>query len=59
MRTTGVSPLHAIWLLVFAVDASLPHRDRAHVLGALALLVLFGVLVVSEVRSARRTPLDD
>lgn len=59
MRTTGVSPLHAVWLLVFLVDATLPHRDRAHALGALALLVLFGTLVVGEVRSARRSSVED
>lgn len=59
MRTTGVSPLHAVWLLVFLVDATLPHRDRAHALGALALLALFATLVISELRSSRRDPLDD
>jgi len=55
MRSTGVSPLHAVWLLVFLLDAALPHRDRAHALGALALLALFATLVVGELRSARRT----
>jgi hypothetical protein len=59
MRTTGVSPLHAVWLLVFLVDATLPHRDRAHALGALALLVLFATLVVGEMRSAGRASADD
>jgi hypothetical protein len=59
MWTTGVSPLHAVWLLVFLVDATLPHRDTAHALGALALLLLFGTLVVGELRSARRTSFDD
>jgi len=55
MRSTGVSPLHAVWLLVFLVDAVAPNRDRAHALGALALLALFATLVIGEMRSARRT----
>ena len=58
-RTGGGWALHALWLLVFAVDASLPHRDRAHVVGALALLLLFGTLVIGEWRSARGSTYDD
>lgn len=54
MRSTGVSRWYALWLLVFLVDAAAPNRDRAHALGALALLALFATLVAGEVRSARR-----
>jgi hypothetical protein len=56
---TRVSPWHGLWLLVFALDAVAPNRDRAHALGALALFVLFAVLTVSEHRSTRGRALDD
>lgn len=48
-----MSALHGLWLLVFAVDASLPGRGREHRLGALGLGLLFAVLLVTELRSSR------
>jgi hypothetical protein len=46
-----MSALHGLWLLVFAVDASLSGRGRDHQLGALGLGLLFAVLLVAELRS--------
>lgn len=51
-RPAKLSALHGIWLIVFAVDAALPGRGQAHQLGALALGLLFGVLLLSERRSS-------
>ncbi len=48
-----------LWLAVFAVDASLAGRGRGHQIGALMLGLLFAVLVVSEVRAARRGSYDE
>jgi hypothetical protein len=45
---------HVLWLVVFAVDASLQGRGRGHQMGAVGLGLLFGVLVVSEVLATRR-----
>ncbi|HUR15372.1 MAG TPA: hypothetical protein VM097_12895 [Mycobacteriales bacterium] len=53
------SLLPVLWLAVFAFDASLAGRGRDHQLGALALGALFAVLVVGEVRAARREAADD
>jgi hypothetical protein len=41
---------YALWLVVFAVDASLVGRGWDHRLGALLFLLFFGFLIVSEVR---------
>lgn len=45
---------HAVWLLVFALDATLEGHGRSHQMGAVALALLFGFLVVSEVVATRR-----
>lgn len=42
---------HALWLVVFAVDASLVGRGWDHRLGALMFLLFFGFLILSEVRN--------
>jgi hypothetical protein len=47
----SLSLWHGLWLTVFALDASLVGRGDAHRLGALGFLLLFGWLVVTEVRS--------
>ena len=57
-RPDAVSAWHGVWLLVFAVDASLAGRGRGHQVGALALGVLFAALVVSEVLATRRSTRD-
>ena len=49
----------ALWLAVFAVDATLTGRGRSHQVGALGLGLLFAFLVVAEFRAARRGPYDD
>ena len=49
-----LSMWHVLWLVVFAVDASLQGRGRGHQMGAVGLGLLFGVLVVSEVLATRR-----
>jgi hypothetical protein len=49
-----VSAWHVLWLLVFALDASLQGRGRGHQMGAVALGLLFAVLVVGEVIATRR-----
>ena len=50
----SVSMWHVLWLVVFAVDASLQGRGRSHQMGAVGLGLLFAVLVVSEVVATRR-----
>ncbi|HUR51850.1 MAG TPA: hypothetical protein VMZ11_06990 [Mycobacteriales bacterium] len=55
----AVSVWHVLWLLVFAVDASLQGHGRAHQMGAVGLGVLFATLVVSEVVATRRQSYDD
>jgi hypothetical protein len=45
---------HVLWLVVFAVDASLQGRGRSHQMGAVGLGLLFAILVVSEVLATRR-----
>jgi hypothetical protein len=50
----GVSLWYVLWLVVFAVDASLQGRGRSHQMGALGLGLLFAILVVSEVVATRR-----
>lgn len=45
---------HVVWVLVFAIDAVLQGRGRSHQMGAVALGLLFGALVVSEVLATRR-----
>ena len=57
-RTDAVSAWYGVWLLVFAIDASLAGRGRDHQLGAAALGVLFATLVVSEVLATRRSSRD-
>jgi hypothetical protein len=52
--TGGVSWMHAGWVLVFAADAARGGHETAHQLGAIALGLLFGVLLVSELRSNRQ-----
>ncbi len=42
---------HGLWLLVFALDASLVGRGWDHRLGAFLFLVFFGFLIVTEVRN--------
>ena len=54
----AVSWWHVVWLLVFALDATLTGRGRSHQMGAVALGLLFGALVVSEVVSTRRDSQD-
>lgn len=49
---------HVLWLLVFALDASLQGRGRGHQMGAVGLGLLFAFLVVSEVVATRRDPQD-
>lgn len=51
----AVSPLHGLWLSVFAIDASLAGRGQEHRLGALVLGLLFTGLIASEVSNDRRT----
>lgn len=41
-------------LLVFVTDAALPDRGVSHRIGAIALGLLFGGLVVSELRANRK-----
>ncbi len=55
--TRPVSPLHGLWVLVFAVEALVKNADRAHLLGGIALGLLFAVLVATELRSLGRRPL--
>jgi hypothetical protein len=50
---------HVLWLVVFAVDASLQGRGKSHQLGAVGLGVLFAVLVVGEVMATRRESEDE
>lgn len=50
----GVSRWHVLWLLVFALDATLEGHGRSHQMGAVGLMLLFGTLVVSEVVATRR-----
>ena len=47
-----VTVWYALWLIVFAVDASLVGRGWDHRLGALMFLLFFGFLIVSEVRKS-------
>lgn len=56
--SSGVSPWHVLWLAVFAIDASLQGRGRGHQVGAVGLGLLFAVLIVTELLSARREPED-
>ena len=53
-----MSPWHVLWLLVFALDASLAGRGRGHQMGAVGLGLLFAFLVVSEVVATRRDSQD-
>jgi hypothetical protein len=46
-----VTVWYALWLVIFAVDASLVGRGWDHRLGALMFLLFFGYLIVSEVRN--------
>ena len=46
---------HVVWVLVFAIDATLEGHGRSHQMGAVALLLLFGTLVVTEVLATRRS----
>jgi hypothetical protein len=46
-----VTVWYALWLVVFAVDASLVGRGWDHRLGAVLFLLFFGFLIVSEVRN--------
>ncbi|MGB8652454.1 MAG: hypothetical protein WCD35_17540 [Mycobacteriales bacterium] len=55
-RARPVSALHGLWLSVFGIDAALNGGGLDHQLGALALCLLFGGLVVSEVTSQSRPP---
>ena len=50
----AMSMWHVLWLVVFAIDASLQGRGRSHQMGAVGLGLLFAVLVVSEVVATRR-----
>ena len=43
---------HLLWLIVFAVDASLVGRGWDHRLGAFLFLLFFGYLVVTELRNS-------
>jgi hypothetical protein len=54
----AVSPWHVMWLLVFALDATLQGHGRGHQMGAVGLGLLFAALVVSEVVSTRRDSQD-
>lgn len=58
MKGQAVSALHGLWLLVFAVDASLQGHGRSHQMGAVGLGLLFTVLVVGESRATRRNSRD-
>lgn len=49
----GVSRLHGLWLVVFGWEALDGGRGLSHQLGGAALLLLFGALVVTEIRSHR------
>lgn len=53
-RTEAVSAWYGVWLVVFAIDASLAGRGRSHQLGAAALGMLFATLIVTELLAARR-----
>lgn len=55
--TRPVSALHGVWVLVFAVEALVKNADPMHLLGAIALGLLFAVLVATELRSLGRRPL--
>ncbi|MDP9181829.1 MAG: hypothetical protein M3P04_03485 [Actinomycetota bacterium] len=54
VQRRAVSMWHVLWLLVFALDASLQGRGRAHQMGAVGLGLLFAFLVVTEVVATRR-----
>lgn len=54
--TRPVSALRGLWVLVFAVEALVKNADPAHLLGAIALGLLFAVLVATELRSSGRRP---
>jgi hypothetical protein len=49
---------HVVWLLVFAIDATLQGRGRSHQMGAVGLGLLFAILVVGEVVATRRDSQD-
>lgn len=51
--TRPLSPAQGWWLLVFAVEATQDGSGRSHQLGAIALGLLFSVLLIGEVRSSR------
>ena len=55
--TRPVSALRGLWVLVFAVEALVKDADPAHLVGAIALGLLFAVLVATELRSLGRRPL--
>jgi hypothetical protein len=42
---------HALWLVVFAIDASLVGRGWDHRLGAFLFMMFFGFLILTEVRN--------
>lgn len=55
--TRPVTALHGLWVAVFAVEATFKGADLGHQLGALVLGLLFGGLLVGELRStAAQTP---
>ena len=49
----GPTPLHGLWLSVFGVEALNPGHGLAHQLGAAALGLLLGGLVLGELRASR------
>lgn len=50
-RSRPVTALHGLWVAVFAVEATFKGHDLGHQIGALALGLLFGGLLVGELRS--------
>jgi hypothetical protein len=54
----SVSLWHVVWLLVFALDATLQGRGRSHQMGAVGLGLLFAALIVSEAVATRRDSQD-
>jgi len=55
-KQRDTSPLHGLWIAVFALEALVLREDRGAQIGATVLGVLFAVLLVSELRNRSGDP---